>query len=261
MNIWHDFPTFERLEQRLELIAGEIRRLKADIVCLQEVMWNWRIGSSVERLAERTGLNHVYVRANGNRNVIVFEEGLAILSRYPLRDVSFKELKPQARPFEHRVVLRAVASTARGELSIYTTHLTFQPQAVNLAQMAALKSYVEQTSRGFTIVAGDLNASERSPQIASLNEAWLDTFRFINSQDPGFTCCVHNPLSRTHDGLGKRLDYIFVSAPDALAIEIKNSKRILDKPIKHEDGWLWASNHTGIFTEILFRAQKSEFSD
>jgi len=76
----------------LDLIAQEIRRQDADIVCLQEVPWAPHIGSAAQYLAARTGLNHVYFRANGNRWTILFEEGEAILSRYPLRDVTFEEL-------------------------------------------------------------------------------------------------------------------------------------------------------------------------
>lgn len=87
LNMLHGFPRFDRLRERLDLIAEETLHQDADIVCLQEVPWAPHIGGAAQDLAERTGLNHVYFRANGNRWTILFEEGEAILSRYPLRDV------------------------------------------------------------------------------------------------------------------------------------------------------------------------------
>jgi endonuclease/exonuclease/phosphatase family metal-dependent hydrolase len=76
----HGFPTFHRLGERLELIVDEARRLDADVVLLQEVPWTPAMGGVAEALAARLAMNHVYLRANGNRGAILFEEGEAILS-------------------------------------------------------------------------------------------------------------------------------------------------------------------------------------
>lgn len=70
------------------------------------------MGNGAEYIAGETGLNYAYYRANGNRLAIFFEEREAILSRYPLTDISVTELKPQADFFEHRVVLRTTAETS-----------------------------------------------------------------------------------------------------------------------------------------------------
>ena len=60
----HGFPKFKFLPERLEMIASEINRLDPDIVLLQEVPWTLKIGSAAEFLAEKTGMNHAYLRAN-----------------------------------------------------------------------------------------------------------------------------------------------------------------------------------------------------
>jgi len=75
LNMLHGFPRFEHLSDRLDLIAMEINRQEADIVCLQEVPWTVRLGNGARYLAEQTGMNHAYLRANGNRWAILFEEG------------------------------------------------------------------------------------------------------------------------------------------------------------------------------------------
>ena len=81
LNMLHGFPKFEYLSQRLEIIGEEIIELDADIVLLQEVPWTLKTGNSAKLLAEKIGMNYAYLRANGNRWAIGFEEGEAILSR------------------------------------------------------------------------------------------------------------------------------------------------------------------------------------
>ncbi|MEW5938218.1 MAG: endonuclease/exonuclease/phosphatase family protein, partial [Chloroflexota bacterium] len=39
INVLHDFPDFDSLSRRLDLIAEEILRMDADIVLLQEIPW------------------------------------------------------------------------------------------------------------------------------------------------------------------------------------------------------------------------------
>jgi endonuclease/exonuclease/phosphatase family metal-dependent hydrolase len=165
LNMLHGFPRFDHLDDRLDLIAAEIQRLDPDIVCLQEVPWHW--GSAAQDLAERTGLNHLYMRANGNRWAILFEEGEAILSRYPLRDATATGLAPRAGLFEHRVALQATAVTPWGDLRVVSTHLTHGDPAVNETQAASLIAFVNASDTGAppAVVAGDFNAREDSAQI------------------------------------------------------------------------------------------------
>ena len=155
------------------------------------------------------GLNYVYLRANGNRWAILFEEGEAILSRYPLRGVSFVELEPRAGFFEHRVALKATAETPRGDVDIIVTHLTHGDPQVNRGQVEALKEFVERAAAGRpTIVAGDFNALEDSSQVAGLG--WIDTYRASNPDDPGLTCCVDDLAAGPAESLEKRIDYVFL---------------------------------------------------
>jgi endonuclease/exonuclease/phosphatase family metal-dependent hydrolase len=248
LNVLHGFPRFENLRRRLDLIAGEIRRLDADIVCLQEVPWTVTVGSGAGYLARRTGLNHLYLRANGNRWAILFEEGEALLSRYPLRDASFMELRPRAGFFEHRVVLRATALTPRGEVPVFVTHLTDGEAELNRAQADSLLSYVSANASGPALVAGDLNATEHSPQIEALTAAWLDTYRSASPHDPGFTCCIDELKGGPSQPLKKRIDYLFLVPGDDA--RIASSRKVLAQPVPGEQGWLWASDHVGLLTAI-----------
>jgi len=161
LNVLHGRPRFEQLAERLVLIAEEIRLQDADIVLLQEVPWRLQLGSAAEILGESTGLNHLYLRANGNRWTILFEEGEAILSRYPLRDVTFRELEPRAAFFEHRVALGATAVTPWGDVRVFVTHLTNGEAEINHGQAMSLLSFVGAASDGVALVGGDFNARAR----------------------------------------------------------------------------------------------------
>jgi endonuclease/exonuclease/phosphatase family metal-dependent hydrolase len=249
LNVLHGFPRFEHLSERLDLVAAEIRRQDADIVCLQEVPWTLHLGSGVEYLASRTGMNYLYLRANGNRWTIFFEEGEAILSRYPLHDLAFTELEPRASFFEHRVVLHATAATPWGDLRVFATHLTTGDLALNQGQAGSLQAFVVSTGGGPAIVAGDFNAREDSPQIQALANAWLDTYRVANPGDPGLTCCIDD-LAAQNEPLEERIDYLFLVPGSGEEEQVVSSQRVLDQPVLGADGWLWASDHVGLLSTI-----------
>jgi endonuclease/exonuclease/phosphatase family metal-dependent hydrolase len=250
LNIYHDFPRFEHLARRLDLIADEVRRHDADVVCLQEVPWTLGLGSGVRYLAEQTGMNYVYLRANGNRWAILFEEGEAILSRFPLRDPAFLELRPQAGPLEHRVVLKATAVTPWGQVPFFVTHLTNHRPQVRAAQTQALFDFLGGFGSGPALVAGDFNAVEHTPQMRVLNKRWIDVFRTTSPGDPGFTCCVDGVAGWQSDPFTRRVDYLFL-VPGRGA-RVVSSRRVLVRPFLLEDGWLWASDHVGLLAAIDF---------
>ncbi|MDH4208647.1 MAG: endonuclease/exonuclease/phosphatase family protein [Anaerolineae bacterium] len=248
LNMLHGFPRFRHLSERLVIIAGEIERLDADIVCLQEVPWSPQFGNAAQYLAEQTGLNHAYLRANGNRWAILFEEGEAILSRYPLREVAFAELLPRAGLFEHRVVLEATAVTPWGDVAVFATHLTNGDQEVNRAQADSLMTFVNSGSHDLAIIAGDFNATEDSPQIQLITQRAADTYRVANPQSEGLTCCVGDLTSSAEKQSEKRIDYLFLLAEHPREVQVVDCQVILDHPFQTGDGWLWASDHAGLFT-------------
>ncbi len=253
LNMLHGFPRFQHLDARLDFIAAEIGRLDPDIVCLQEVPWHW--GSAAQELAERAGMNYLYLRANGNRRAILFEEGEAILSRYPLQEAAATELEPAAGIFEHRVALQATAATPWGDLCVVSTHLTHGDPAVNEAQATSLIAFVSGTTSGSpAVVAGDFNAHEDSSQIGALYAAgWVDTFRAAHPGDPGFTCCVDD-LTGPDQALDKRIDYIFLIPGDG-SFSIVDSRVVLDRALPSGDGHLWASDHAGLLTTLSGAAE------
>jgi endonuclease/exonuclease/phosphatase family metal-dependent hydrolase len=246
----HGFPNFANLEQRTALLNGEIGRLAVDIVLLQEVPWTNEHGQIVEQLAEQNGFNYVYLRANGNRRLIGFEEGAAILSRYPLKNLSFAELQPVAGFFENRIVLHANVETPQGNIDLFVTHLTHGKESINAAQTEALLTFVQNTANFPAIVSGDFNAVEDSPQILKLAEVWQDSYRLTYPNDPGETCCVTDLTNSPPNDLQERLDYFFLVQRAGEMITTLKIERVFAEPFAVANGRLWLSDHAGLLATV-----------
>lgn len=255
LNVFHDHPRFERLTERLDLIAEEFIRLQADIVCLQEVPWTWKLGNASELLARQLGMNHVFLRANGNHRAILFEEGLSILSRYPLENLSFVALKPKAGFFEHRIALHATAVTPWGEVGVIVTHLTNGKPKINYDQTVSLKQFVEQTHEPLKIVAGDFNATPDSPQVNLLTQDWSDSYRLANPTIKDFTCCIDDLTDGSEGAHEKHIDYIFLISEDTAQYTVQTARQVFTQPFQTADGYLWVSDHIGLLIEIQIEGE------
>jgi endonuclease/exonuclease/phosphatase family metal-dependent hydrolase len=250
LNILHGHPDFEDLAQRLDIIVDEIIAQDADIVLLQEVPWVPELGEAAEYLAERCGMNYLYLRSNGGRWTIFFEEGSAILSRFELKDPSSTELDPQAAVFEHRIALHATAITPWGDIDVFVTHLTDGEEAINAAQLESLREYVDATGSAPAVIGGDFNAREDEAHMLALESAWIDAHAAANPGEPGFTCCIDGLHADPAERLEKRIDYMFLLPRSEVVVEVLSAETILDQPVRVDDGWQWASDHVGLRVEL-----------
>jgi endonuclease/exonuclease/phosphatase family metal-dependent hydrolase len=250
LNMLHGFPDFKHLSLRLELIAAEIRRLDADVVLLQEVPWTTITGNAAKSLAQQLGYNYLYYRANGNRWMIFFEEGEAILSRFPLEDPSYTVLQPPAGFFESRVNLGTTVTTPWGDVTFFVAHLTDKDPQVARGQAESLRNFVEAHTHGLAVVAGDFNSREDSPQIIALSSTWTDTYRAVHPGDEGLTCCIDDLTASPGEPLEERIDYIFLVHSIVENGEIVSAQRVFDRPYRGDSGWQWVSDHIGLLVEI-----------
>lgn len=250
LNVLHGRPDFENLADRMDIVADEIIAQDADIVLLQEVPWVPEMGEAAEYLANQCGMNHVYLRSNGNRWGILFEEGSAILSRFELRDPSSIELRPQAAIFEHRTALHATAVTPWGDFDIFVTHLTDGEEQINAAQMASLQAFVSTTGSAPALIGGDFNAREDEAHIQALGPEWVDAHLAANPGEPGFTCCIDDLNADPGEALEKRIDYVFLMPRSGVNVDVFSAQTILDQPVRADSGWQWASDHVGLLVEV-----------
>jgi endonuclease/exonuclease/phosphatase family metal-dependent hydrolase len=207
-NLWHDWPRYRRLSERLSAFAQLVEEERADILLLQEVARTPDIWVD-DWLANRLGMAYVYSRANGH-NAIGFEEGLAIFSRYPLDQPQLSQLGKAGDPFVRRLVLGANVDTPCGSLLAFSVHLGLQRRE-NARQQDQLRQFVNRLAINQpALVGGDFNSHESASQIGRTKKAWVDTFRHLHPHAEGHTHILRWPWG----GILKRhrLDYIFLNS-------------------------------------------------
>jgi len=204
-NLCHPWPHLQRGKERLQQFIRLVQDHQADLLLLQEV-WQTRRHRVHELLAEELGMNVVYARTNGDRFQIGFEEGLAILSHFPLIPQGIKVFRSSLHPFARRQALAALVKTPCGDLLAVSTHLSINPWR-NRRQVKELITWVENQSSQ-AIIGGDFNAPETTSRIALLKERWMDTLRHIHPSHADAT--THQMVLPVIGELRHRLDYLFL---------------------------------------------------
>ena len=208
-NLWHDWPRHQRLRERLVAFADLVESVDADVLLLQEAARTTTFRAD-QWLAERLGLSMISARANGDVEAIGFEEGPAILSRFPLGQAHVRQLSHGSNPLVRRLALAASVDTRPGRLVVVSAHLGLM-QRHNAGQIRRLRSWVHDVSGGdAAVVGGDLNAQEHAPEIARTGEEWMDTFRRAH---PHADATTHVRARRFGRVLHRRLDYVYVQQP------------------------------------------------
>jgi len=270
MNLLHAAPLVggraarASLDARLDWTATTLAAEAPDVILLQEASITPRHDNTATMLAARLGMDHLWVRANpaplwrvatlGGRLLphLAFQEGPAVLSRLPIVGHRTHVLSSPAQLFERRVALEVVLDGPVGPFSVFSVHLTAGSAAGRRRQIAALRRAVESVPHLHpSIVGGDFNAEEHSPDIRALTEfaGWLDTFRHVNPDVPGHTW--GQSLAAATATAGRRIDFLF-SAPDAgQHWDTRHSRLVLNEALpEHRNGVLWASDHYGVLTDF-----------
>jgi endonuclease/exonuclease/phosphatase family metal-dependent hydrolase len=169
LNVLHGYDDFPRQEERAERTVAALAALEPDILVLQEAWRTRRHGDLTGRLAEALQMDAAYARANGKLERIGFEEGEAILSRFPILQALRLPLEPRKPFFERRIALVCVLDLGGGEvLTLVGTHLDHRRPAVAAAQARHLAATIAGLRS--PIVAGDLNAESGSPALRAFVE-------------------------------------------------------------------------------------------
>jgi len=222
-NVWWRFGPWEA---RQPAILDTLRRIDADIICLQEV-WETREGESQPRaLAEALGYQHV--AASGLDLELAPESmGNAVLSRWPITAGRAGALPAPKGLDELRTILRADIDGPRGRLEVFCTHLNWRldQSHVRQQQVAAACEFVASTRDGRSyppILCGDFNAEPDAAEIRLLcghaavpveKLVFLDAWRVAGDGGPGWTWSRLNPFTASDPEPDRRIDYVFVGYP------------------------------------------------
>lgn len=263
-NLLHGGPssgwrgTGEHLEERLAMVTRELQALAPDVVGLQEASIARGRGNVAARLGTALGL--YWAHASATRRVfglgwldglivwgINFEEGPAVLSRFPIIETEVVELPRCRRFYDPRVLLRATVQTPRGALDVFSTHTGHDAcQVRRVAEIVGAR-------RGAlpALVMGDFNAADTADWMVELGRehGFVDAFRAGQPGARGAT--VWQQPGSAAPTVTRRVDYIFVVPNGTAAPHVRDSRVILDTPARRPDGsTLWPSDHYGVLAEL-----------
>lgn len=220
-------------QAKLDLVADLIALLDIDLIALQECAQHQdspyvegmvRSDNMALNLCRRLQQVHhreyYYYWDWAHYGWNVWEEGVAVLSRYPLTDTASRVLSTANDP--HLIDTRKAVSArtvlpSGNPVQILSAHLswrkTAQDQEAN-RQAQALLDWASETRQpgSLQLVCGDFNARSTLPapynEVYTLftNAGWQDSFLSINPR------ASHIPPSSRYDTIeeGGRIDYIWV---------------------------------------------------
>jgi endonuclease/exonuclease/phosphatase family metal-dependent hydrolase len=264
LNLFHGGPSSGligdggQLEARLAMVTAELRELRPDVVALQEASEGWGRGNVAARLAAALGLHHVHAPATSrvspvailNRMLVFvmnFNEGPAVLSRFPITSSDVHDLPRCEQALHPRVMLETEVASPWGPLRVYSTHT--ERDACQHERVAQL--VVARRGPLPSILMGDFNATDAFPSIAALvnGAGFVDAFRAANTGAPGLT--VWQRIEADDPTVLRRVDYVFVLPGATGAGRVAGSRIVVNTP-GHVDGrTLWPSDHYGVLVDLV----------
>ena len=185
LNAYHGYPDREgrlaglsagapaasdRLE-RADRLASAINRLRPDVVVLQEAWCTVTEGCLADRLAEDLELHAVYARANGSLRWLGFEEGAAILSRFPIAVPETRPLLPDRDRFERRIALTARIDHPTLSFEVVGVHVANGDPELAAAQSQHLLGQLLDRAERPVLIAGDFNLDSDHSALGRFGEA------------------------------------------------------------------------------------------
>ena len=253
-NIW-DLPLFfvKNRKARIKGTAEYLKKLNADIICLQESF------DTKHRLFLKDALTDNYYMAGDTeetRRILFFKlldmsGGLVIFSKFPILEsnfVSYSRLFNSAagEVLARKGFLEAIVKTPKGKIRILNTHLHEETplfdQAVRMSQLAKLFGLIRQDNLP-TILTGDFNeeALMHQEKFSALfdSRGFKHPIKAANAKDvvpthrPG-NPYVDNWMNRT--SIPKRYDYILIKGMDKLGLAAtRYEPQIINPPLSDHD--------------------------
>lgn len=245
LNLWN---ISEPLEPRYRALAAGLKKLRPDIVCLQEVDRDPKSGrDQAELVADMCRLKH-YVGGNG----------LSIISSQPAAHWVIETL-PQMPDDPLREVLVAEFVVEARRLLVANTHLAYRPKMVEgrrkqaQAMLTAIRRHDPKPGDCPKVLCGDFNDVPDSPAIRLILDDELrfrDAFAKCHPRSRGLTFSPNrNPYVEPIWTENQRIDYVFLTR----GLRPKNCSVVFDGT----RGLDFVSDHFGVFCSIQFAGRRA----
>ena len=239
LNLWHDQRDWPK---RLSVILAEMRELRPDVLCLQEVLQHGSLRNQAETLAGSLGYHMYFTSVDSVHRVKRY--GNAILTRHRVLHAGGKNLDPSN---DYRTVAHLRIDFLGRVVDVYDTHLhhTSEGSSIRVTQIRDLLAFIDSTrGDGAVVLAGDFNAELETPELRLLARDFVDVFRAVHPSATRAEAATFNPIFGVDPG---PIDHIFVSkvartrlAPRACDIMFRNAG----------PDSVWASDHFGVVARL-----------
>jgi endonuclease/exonuclease/phosphatase family metal-dependent hydrolase len=237
LNLWN---INEPLAVRFAALESGLKRLRPDIVCLQEVDRDPRSGESQAELVAKM-CHHAQV---------VVDSELAVVCSLPVIASSTAPLPVFSGDFPRRA-LSVKLQVDGWPIVVTNTHLAYPPKMVQERKrqaetlLAALRDHRRTEGQMRSILCGDFNDTADSPAIHAILESaegFQDAFAVSFPDSPGITYACRNQYVDPSWTQDERIDYIFAS----------RDLTILDCSVVFDgnSGFDLVSDHFGVFCRL-----------
>jgi endonuclease/exonuclease/phosphatase family metal-dependent hydrolase len=237
LNLWN---INEPLVARYAALESGLKRLRPDIVCLQEADRDPRSGrSQAEIVANMCGHTHVLA-----------DSELAIVCSLPVIGSGSVPLPTFAGDFPRRALSAKLSVNGR-PLIVTNTHLAYPPELIQERKkqaeslLAAIRRHRASGAQTAKILCGDFNDTADSPAVHAVldsEEGFQDVFAACFPDSPGTTYACRNRYVDASSTVDQRIDYIFATRD----LEIRDCSVVFDG----NDGFDLASDHFGVFCRL-----------
>lgn len=238
LNLWHDQQDWPR---RRALILEELRSLRPDVICLQEVLQHATLRNQAHDLADSLGYQVTFGSVDPDTSVKRY--GNAILARQRMIETGWRPLEPKS---DYRVAVHMRVDFQGRPVDVFCTHLhhTAEGVAIRATQVSDLLAYMKtRRGKGAVVLAGDFNAAPGAPELEAVRSQFVDVFATLN---PGRDSVTTLNPAKGH--APRRIDYVFTSRDRRPALEPLSSAIVFDQPAT--DG-TWPSDHFGVAARFL----------
>jgi endonuclease/exonuclease/phosphatase family metal-dependent hydrolase len=254
-------PQHANWERRRPVLVDGLRKLRPDVVALQEVVW----GNGYDQLADLLGPGFQAAWHSGRSADGV---GAAMASRWPLGSIREVDLHLSARtadfPWCAAVAAEVLAPPPLGPLLVVHHKPNWQYGYGHERELQAVTAarFVEELLAGrdrHVVLAGDF---DDPPEAASIrfwtgrqsldgtSVRYEDAWEVVHPNQPGHTFSPRNPLVGAGEMAlerGRRIDYVMVRCGvHGPTLDVAACWLAFDQPV---DG-VWASDHFGLVADL-----------
>lgn len=239
LNLWHDQHDWPK---RLMRIVRELRQIRPDVLCLQEVLQNPYLRNQAETLADSLGCRVQFASVDPPGSPKRY--GNAILTPHPVLAAGTRNLAPTD---DYRVVAHVRFEWRGRAIDAYSTHLHHTPRgrAIRATQIRHLLAWVDSTrGEGPVVLAGDFNCELGSPEMKPITSRYLDAFWAVHPRARRADAVTFNKRFGPDPGA---IDHIFVDRAGPGRLEPVGSD-VIFRTLGPDS--VWASDHFGVVAKL-----------